>query len=322
MNDSLPPLADLVLAWLLVRKRERASRAELAQGLRALLAGTTATSASLDAAVDALVAAGLLDGSGRALQLTDGGRDAALRFLGLARRPARLDWRAVQTKVLPYRLLGWSLDDVPAGRVASEVLTAAVLVREESLPVPARAPARSSLDAIAWRALGVETHRPFSRDAVLEHVLGTALGGARFRDAWSGARLLAAKHLGARRADPEGLRSAVVRRHVDGASPPPPAQTPASDQADLEAFARRVLEAARGAPSGRFGEGKVFISHVHRQLRDATLDLDRFKSRLVEAQRAGLVALSRADLVGAMPLDDVRASETRNLGANFHFVCT
>jgi hypothetical protein len=45
-----------------------------------------------------------------------------------------------------------------------------------------------------------------------------------------------------------------------------------------------------------------------------------FKDRLIEANRQGLIRLSRADLVEAMDPADVRASETTWLNAVFHFV--
>jgi hypothetical protein len=42
--------------------------------------------------------------------------------------------------------------------------------------------------------------------------------------------------------------------------------------------------------------------------------------RLVEANHAGLLHLSRADLVQAMDPADVRESEASYLGAPFHFI--
>ena len=47
---------------------------------------------------------------------------------------------------------------------------------------------------------------------------------------------------------------------------------------------------------------------------------NEFKRQLAEANRAGLLALSRADLVEAMTPEDVRSSETPYLNATFHFV--
>jgi hypothetical protein len=87
----------------------------------------------------------------------------------------------------------------------------------------------------------------------------------------------------------------------------------------LEAFASSVNDAARESPTGRFGDNKVFISHVYRTARWPGT-LPGFRKRLIEAQRAGLVDLSRADLVEAMEPTDVRDSETRYLDTTWHFV--
>ena len=101
----------------------------------------------------------------------------------------------------------------------------------------------------------------------------------------------------------------------------------ATGDVDLHAFAAAVTRAARGSLTGRFGDNKVFINHVWRAYRDGgggadALDLATFKSRLVEANREGLLELSRADLVAAMDPADVRESQTRHLNAEFHFVRT
>jgi hypothetical protein len=50
------------------------------------------------------------------------------------------------------------------------------------------------------------------------------------------------------------------------------------------------------------------------------MDLDDLKKRLADANRAGLLSLARADLVGAMNPEEVRLSEILDRGASFHFV--
>ncbi|TKD00417.1 hypothetical protein [Polyangium fumosum] len=100
---------------------------------------------------------------------------------------------------------------------------------------------------------------------------------------------------------------------------PPSRRLPTDDTA----FADRVLSAARASKTGRFGENKVFVSHVIRQLEREGFtigDVDTFKARLVAAHRARLLALSRADLVQAMDPADVAESEIVHLNGSFHFV--
>ncbi len=70
--------------------------------------------------------------------------------------------------------------------------------------------------------------------------------------------------------------------------------------------------AAKAAPEFRFGTSKVFI---------AALGESRVtKNLLVEAHRAGLLTLSRADLIPAMSQELVAASEATYLNACWHFI--
>lgn len=103
-----------------------------------------------------------------------------------------------------------------------------------------------------------------------------------------------------------------------------PQPKPEARRASLADFARDAIAAARQAPaSARFPQEphatKVFLVGVWRAL-DRPGDLETFKARAVEAHRAGLLTLSRADLVEAMPARDVRESEARYLGEQYHFL--
>lgn len=83
---------------------------------------------------------------------------------------------------------------------------------------------------------------------------------------------------------------------------------------------------AEGKARGRFGDRKVFIAALWRQLsthpgyRDMTFD--QFKHHLLDAVPGRLLVLARADLVAAMDDDEVRASETSRPGGipAYHFV--
>ncbi len=90
-------------------------------------------------------------------------------------------------------------------------------------------------------------------------------------------------------------------------------------------FAAQLLAAATQIPvAGRLGSDRVFVSALWKQLgadRD-TLgpNLDAFKSRLLDANRACLLTLARADMPGAMDRATVAASEISYLNSTFHFV--
>jgi len=136
---------------------------------------------------------------------------------------------------------------------------------------------------------------------------------------------IAAKASGAARSDASAIRTAVVRRWLQ-----PPAQPTSQPEAQLSApfsleqFVHDVRSAATHATAGRWDGAKVFVNQVWRQLlaegNGGGLDLDSFKAHLLEANRRGLLRLSRADLVSAMPPEDVRESEIPSFGDVFHFI--
>lgn len=294
----MTPIAEVLLLWLSTRKAGRARVSEAARALSfAVGGGRTLASAS-----DELERAGLLahqkDGRAEAVRMSELG---AKRARALLKSDAKVTWASVRRALLG-RALGKDLARVDAGSLSRSIVAS----RERVSDV-------RTLDALAWRAIGVESDAPFTRKAALVEVLRKKLDGARVRDPQAGLRMLAAKHVGARRPDGEGLSTAVLQTWLAGAG-----SNDVTPSEALKAFAARVNDATRAAKTGRFGDSKVFIAHVHRAFAD--LDRDAFKARLVEAQREGLVALSRADLVEAMDPDDVRDSETRYLNATFHFV--
>lgn len=93
---------------------------------------------------------------------------------------------------------------------------------------------------------------------------------------------------------------------------------------DPEDFAHRVLRAAAAAPTGRWLDDRVFIAHVWKELqRDGSyleMTFADFQAHLVAAHKAKRLRLVRGDLIAALPRDDVRASETDDGEATFHFV--
>jgi hypothetical protein len=110
----------------------------------------------------------------------------------------------------------------------------------------------------------------------------------------------------------------TIKADMSWLGAPPPKSTD-----DLKAFASEVNAIAAHAQVARFHD-KAFIHSVWQYLqRSGVLDsmtLEAFKIDLVEAHRAGLVRLTRADLVIAMDPTEVKRSETKYLSAEFHFI--
>jgi hypothetical protein len=198
---------------------------------------------------------------------------------------------------------------------------------------------------MAAKLLGLEAGQKFTADNILRKLLRdagielppgqkpspTGIRDALFRrelgdpSAKKPLDLLATRSVGARQNTAPELVSAVLRSWVDRSEPEPEPE-PRPAPIELEDFARSVTRAARESPSGWFGDAKVFISHVRRALLDDPafrgVDDATFKERLVEAHRARLLELGRADLVEAMDPLDVRESATPYLNAVYHFVRT
>lgn len=132
---------------------------------------------------------------------------------------------------------------------------------------------------------------------------------------------MAARATGASSPHPDKVREAVICRWVR-AIDPETVQPPY----DLPAFADRVRQLACSATTGRFGEHKVFISHVWSRFRQDAVAVgmtrQEFNNHLVDANRENLVTLSRADLVSGMNPDDVQQSEIKLPHSSFHFIRT
>lgn len=117
------------------------------------------------------------------------------------------------------------------------------------------------------------------------------------------------------------LRSRSRSRPADAAADLSPNQFAGIVTAELPYV---VAEAGSGGkPRSRFGR-KVFISALWQQLkthpRFEGMTLAEFKRRLIEAHRAQLLTLARADFVAAMDSRAVAESEAVTDGATFHFV--
>ncbi|HEX8824476.1 MAG TPA: hypothetical protein VF794_31430 [Archangium sp.] len=343
-------LGELALAWLVTRVEGRGARGDLSRALKSFAehrwsAGEWNT--RLDETLAALETAGLARRQGRgAFELTSQGRAHVHAWLGVKRLPEGTSWKKLKSTWLLARVLELAPSSGTLARLGTADGMRAVLVQQQ---LGTGSPGSRSLtqvrDALCWKQLGIDTDKPFTLAAVQAVLLARAMQSSREAEPTQAMRQLAARSVGARRSDAESLRLAALRSWLVPASEPltPAPSTAPSTSAprnvlagpidptffdttpgpeDLRTFAERVKEAAQASTSGRFGEDKIFISHVWRTLREQARGLDErtFKDKLVEANRARLLTLSRADLVEAMDPADVSASETRYLGATFHFI--
>ncbi|ATB29940.1 hypothetical protein [Melittangium boletus] len=317
-------VGELVLVWLLTRAEGRGARSGVASALKSLTSHRWSPgewTAQLDATLAALAEGGFIEQTARkGLGLTREGKARALRFLGEERPPKALTWKKVRLTYLTARALG--LPSSQKEKIGKAGDLRAVLVQKQTgLGRVGERSLKAVQDELCWKQLGVTTDKPFNLANVQSFLLTRVLQSSREVKPGQAMEQLAARQVGARRTDPESLRQAALQSWLLPTSAPQTAPEPTRPAEEpLSAFAERVLRAARDSTSGRFGEDRVFISHVWRALGDPVLDERAFKQRLVEANQKHLVSLSRADMVELMDPSDVSASEIRYLNATFHFI--
>jgi hypothetical protein len=341
-RTELTPVGQLVLARLLIAGDRGATGGDFRKSLEPLL-GHRWTGAALTRTIEEtlaeLAAAGLVSRlrKGKSVRdsLTPEGRRRILEILGLDQPPPGMTWDKLKKTYLAARALGLSAPKgEEAGRFArDDGFRAALLKKQFILPFRDYPGFKETLEALSWTLLGFTPGQKFNVTNVQSALLRRALGEDDSKpdsrpDPKKEATRLLAKAVGARKSGTDELRLATLRAWIDEEQPSEAivteAELPLEPEIDPPTFARRVVEAARFCPSGRFGDDKVFVVHVWRALRDdplfAPISLEDFKRRLAEANNARLLNLSRADLVEAMDPEDVRLSEVAYLGASFHFV--
>jgi hypothetical protein len=337
-HPELAKVGQLILVRLLAGGEKGATLTEIKKSLDPLLQHRWSGGARdelLDQALAHLASAGwvLRTRKGRSDRstLTPEGRQTALQFLALEELPPRTTWDKLKKTYLQALALGLPVPGgAAAGRFATDTGFKAALLKDQfALPLDPYPTLPQAADALAWKLLGFDSKEKFTLGAVKRAVFNRALGGHPQADDKKALNQLLAQAVEARRDDANELRLAAFRRWLDqGQAAPEPLQTDHAPgegaPVDLPTFARTILEAARSSLTGWFGNNKVFIAHVWRAVQDSPalwgLDFDAFKRKLGEANQARLLDLSRADLVEAMDPEDVRASETRYLGAIYHFV--
>jgi hypothetical protein len=341
-TTSLSAVGSLVLTRMLVVGEKGELSSKIKKDLEPLLAhrwAGTALTEQIDLTLVDLEAIGLvarLPAKSKKAVLkflpTAEGRRWALDFLGVAQLKPKTTWGVIKKSYLPARAVGMPASSEALFKTLSSDPTfqAVLLKREYNLPTAAIPKPDEAIDALAWKLMGFagET-RKFNVKNIKTALLNRESGDERATDFKKAAIKLLAKRLGMGNDDPKKLRDAVVRGWIEqseGPSTSPVRSAPAPPPIDLDlpTFAANVKAAACVCPTGRFGDSKVFISHVWKAVQSdrafQTMDLSTFKERLAEANNARLLDLSRADLIQAMDPEDVRESEVHYLNATFHFV--
>ena len=324
---SYGPMEIILLARLLAQGRKPLSEAEVMKSVRPLLRGpTTRTS---EAEQDLRVALTRLADDGLVVSgtmvLTPSGKKQARDELGLTGKTVPTQWGALKA-ILVELALGKRTRGPRGTSLTAGAIRATALARKLGIETSSTRPS-DVLDAWAARELGMEGQR-LTVANVRAFVLSRAIGIGALRDPKRIGSVAMAHVLGVPRTDAGTIRDAVLADWLTtsrsvGRTSLPRRRRPSVDD-ELRAFANDVKSAAVEATDGRFGRHKVFIGPIWERMRDArrgaAMNEDAFKEKLVEAHRAGLIRLSRADLTPAMAPELVSASEVSYLNAVFHFV--
>lgn len=275
-------LDQVVLAWLLV-PRQKPGPAALAKGIVSLAEGDYEKAKGIVGKALARLKAQDLVALESPLALTEKGRRHTLEALGIEGLPRGVDFRWAK-KLLVIRALGLAVTSVTIKSAsAAGWLSTRVLIEHYRLNMPTDATLAQVAQALAWRALGLETKDPFNWQQAFAPILLREGGTVEESNP-------------APSVSEDGLEG-FAHRVMDAAR-----ASPTGRWHDKKVFISHVWASLqnRGSAGGRTFED--------------------FQRRLVEAHQARLVRLSRADLVEAMSRADVAASETAHLNATFHFV--
>jgi hypothetical protein len=331
---------ELVLARVLVRPKGSQTRADVVRSVAAAICPPLSASAAREAAQSAFadceraqwIQVEKAAGRSRALRpvVASKARPVVAALFGSAPK----SWEQAQRAVALSRL-----GRAPAGRKDLGVDTLAALILAETHDVPGSVKTLpATVDYLAWRALGVETTKPFRTEAVKRHLLRELVPADVRVDTNIWRRMLAMRALRADGHDAQSLTRgllAIPAKRAGSTEMPsrtletPRAPTNTNDprpapQPTLADFAAAVQKAARLPTVARFHDDRAFIGSVWDHMRGrrpvGDMTLSDFKQRLIAAHRDGLVRITRADLVGVMDRSLVERSEARFLDATFHFV--
>jgi hypothetical protein len=348
-QTSATTLGDLCLVRLLAAPGKRSSRFLLRRSLYPLFRDRLRPDEwkrAFDEAFARLESDGLV--TQRPLGLTEAGRTAAVAFLGVDALPADLSWKEIRNRYVVPLALG-----VPASdRLAdADGLRVQILRHKYDLPRTDDNSFAAVVNALVWRELGFESGPELTLNALRARVLGRLLDAPAAATLRELKQRLPAHAVQAKGGGVEQLREALLHGWLDGAArdlapetkpsqpadvPPPPEPEPEKgvtitppprgvEPLPLAEFAERVQQVAEECESGRYGDDKVFISHVwdrfHREAEYPGLTFETFKECLCQANRQGLLSLSQAEVPESVGLGDVQASEAWYDGRTpFHFI--
>lgn len=311
--------ATLLLARILSGRDAGARKRDAKRALDALLEhrlGASARAERFDLLLEREIEGGRVRTEGRStLLLTADGRRRAQDALGLAEQRGAPAWKTLRNGVLVARALAVRAPSSESLRrlASADGLRATVLRLAHGLHELAEVPTLpQARDALLWKHLGSllgrplddEMGRPFGRGAVVGALLGSLLGETKRGEPARALRLLAARAVGARRPDAEEIRTAILRRWLEGApalggsdlrSPREVAARPGAGRggptggSETETTARAELDTSTHAPWETPEQGRETAARVRDEdgdgRGDGAGDIEAFAERVIDLAR-------------------------------------
>jgi hypothetical protein len=283
---------------------------------------------SLDRVAKQLITKGDVSLQGDKLQLTESGKAAARTVLG---SELSKPWDYIRDRRLPIIALGLDPDSPEVRRkiAKSNVLKAAIVAVAFDLPKDIALTPDSVRSELVWRVLrsaipelvGRGPFPAIGKSNAVDCSILAGLAGTPVKRLDIVIAALAARAIGAHKADLEVLRMRLVQLALDGVAP---ATAVVGDQGNVRGFGERVRAVARTLSTPPF-RGRVAIAQVYdaygRQHPDAG-SLASFKERLVKAAKARQLDLTRLDLPEHMERDLRERSHTVWDSNAVHFIVT
>jgi len=269
--------------------------------------------------------------------LKEAGHQRALLYLGVTEVLGNMTWQTLCNRYLIAKVYGLDAESFEVRKQLQDInkLKGCVMNHAYVLDLSGVPTLKQSIHALLWHKMGVATDVEFNEKNLIRYLLELDLNEHSPLDAKSLRDVVIKKEIKAQSNRGYEIRQRILQQLVGKPSDKdqPTAQAHHSSSnlvevvdevPDIEAFAEQVQQAAQTSETGWFGERKVFISHVWRNMQKNSvypkMDFPKFKGLLVEANKQELLTLSRADLVAAMDANDVAESEIQYLNATFHFV--
>jgi len=283
---------------------------------------------SLDRVAKQLIAKRDVSLQGDKLQLTESGKAAARTALG---SEISKSWEHIRDRRLPILSLGLDPDSPEVRRrlARPNVLKAAIVAVAFGLSKDIALTPDSVRSELVWRVLRsaipeIVGRGPFpviGKSNAVDCSILAGLAGTPVKRLDIVIAALAARAIGARKADLDVLRTRLVQLALDGVAP---ATGIVGDQGNVRGFGERVRAVAQTLSTPPF-RGRVAIAQVYdaygRQHADAG-SLASFKERLVMAAKARELDLTRLDLPEHMDRDLRERSHTVWDSNAVHFIVT